>query len=64
MFVFNKVTGEIYKKFIKGEYCVSGSLLSNDKKISDLKRIIFHIFLFIDHLREEKFTLQRKNYYK
>ena len=61
MCTFNKVTGEIYKKFIKGEYCVSGSLLSNDKKISNLKKNnLVYISLYRPPERRKIYSTEEK----
>lgn len=47
MCTFNKITGEKYKKFIKGENFVSGSILGNEKKISNLKKnILVYVSLY------------------
>lgn len=38
MFVFNKITGDLYKKFIRGKTLISGSVLGNDQKIVKKKK--------------------------
>ena len=38
MFVFNKITGDLYKKFIRGKTIISGSVLGNDQKIVKKKK--------------------------
>ena len=38
MFVFNKITGDLYKKFIRGKTIISGSVLGNDQKIVKRKK--------------------------
>ena len=47
MCTFNKITGDLYKKFIRGKTIISGSvLLSNDQKILFKKKNLVYISLY------------------
>ena len=58
MCTFNKVTGETYKKFIKGILCFR-LILSNDKKISNLKELSC-IYFYRPPERRKNYLAEKK----
>lgn len=57
MCVFNKMTSDFYKKFIKGETFISGSIKSNQKKIYRKSKGIVFVSLF----RPSRSPFKREN---